>query len=87
MKLDPRFITHETKGEHYIISTSETKFCGIIKNNETAALIVECLKENTFESDIVDKIMSEYSGVDRTTVETDVSNVIDILRGIGAIIE
>lgn len=87
MKLDPRFLVHETKGEHYIISSSGTKFSGIIKNNETAAFIVDCLKDDISEKNIVDRIMSEYAGVERTTVEEDVSEIINILRDIGAIIE
>ena len=49
MKLNPKFLTHETKGEHYIISTGDTRFKGIVKNNETAAFIVECLKGDTTE--------------------------------------
>ena len=38
MKLNPKFLTHETKGEHYMISTRDTQFKGIVKNNETAVL-------------------------------------------------
>ena len=87
MKLDPRFLVHETKGEHYIISSSGTKFKGIIKNNETAAFIVECLKEDISEKNIVDRIMSEYAGVTRNAVENDVAEIINILRDIGAILE
>ena len=33
-----------------MISTSDTKFKGIVKNNETAAFIIECLKADTTES-------------------------------------
>ena len=44
MKLNPKYHTHVTKGEHYMISTSDTEFMGIVKNNETAAFIIECLK-------------------------------------------
>ena len=87
MKLDPNFITHETRGEHYMISTSDTKFKGIVKNNETAAFIVECMKEDTTESAIVDKLLAEYKGTDRPTVEHDVANIIGKLRSIGAVEE
>ncbi len=87
MKLNPKFLTHETKGEHYIISTSGTKFSGIVKNNETATFIVECLKSETTENQIVDKILSEYSGVDRSTVQKDVAVILDKLRSIGALEE
>jgi len=87
MKLNPKFLTHETKGEHYMISTGNTSFHGIVKNNETAAFIIECLKSETTESAITDKIMSEYKGADRQTVERDVANIIGRLRSIGAIVE
>ena len=87
MKLDAGFLTHETRGEHYIISTSETSFKGIVKNNETAAFIVECLKSDTTPEAIVDNLLSEYSGADRETIERDVAEIIDKLRSIGAITE
>ena len=87
MKLDSRFLTHVTKGEHYVISTSDTQFKGIIKNNETAAFIVECLKFNTTAGEIVDKILKEYTGVDRETVENDVEEMIEDLRSVGALEE
>ena len=58
MRLGPKFLTHVTKGEHYVISTSDTRFKGIVKNNETAAFIVECLKEDTTETAIVDKLLA-----------------------------
>ena len=44
MKLNPRFLTHETKGEHITVSTTGTKFNGLIRSNPTAAFIVESLK-------------------------------------------
>ena len=87
MRLNPKFLTHETKGEHYMISTSDTAFKGIVKNNETAAFIVECLKADTTESAIVDKLLAEYKGADRPTVERDVANIFGKLHSIGAIEE
>ena len=87
MKLKPEFLTHVTKGEHYMISTGDTKFKGIVKNNETAAFIIECLKADTTQSAIVDKLLAEYKGADRQTVENDVANTISKLRSIGVIDE
>ena len=86
MKLNPNFVTYESRGEYFIVDTSNTKFQGIVKNNETAAFIVECLKTETTQSAIVDKLLAEYTGADRPTVERDVKNVISTLRGIGAVI-
>ena len=33
MKLNPKFLVHETNGEHYMVSTGDTEFKGITKNN------------------------------------------------------
>ncbi|MBQ8535542.1 MAG: PqqD family protein [Bacilli bacterium] len=87
MKLNSKFFTHETNGEHYMVSTGDTEFKGIVKNNDTAAFIIECLKENTTINDIVDKILAEYNVDDEKTVEKDVEVIIDKLRNIGAIEE
>lgn len=87
MKLNPHFLTHVTKGEHYMISTSDTKFKGIVRNNETAAFIIECLKSDTTESAVVDRILAEYEGADRATVTRDVADFIGKLRSIGALEE
>ncbi|MCQ2416320.1 MAG: PqqD family protein [Oscillospiraceae bacterium] len=85
MKLKAGFLTHATKGEHYTISTYETEFKGVVRSNETAAVIVECLKNDTTEAAIVDRLMSEYTGADRPTVERDVANIISKFRAKGII--
>ena len=86
MKLSTIFLTHETKGEHITVSTNGTKFNGLIRSNSTAAFIVESLKMDITESEIVDKFLAKYD-VDRAIVEKDVANIISQLRSIGAIVE
>ena len=86
MKLNPKFLTHETKGEHITVSTTGTKFNGLIRSNPTAAFIVESLKNDTTESEIVDRMLEKYD-VDRNTAEKDVANIIGKLRSIGAVID
>ena len=46
MKLKDTFITHMSNGEQILVDASG-KFSGIIRNNESAAFIVECLKKET----------------------------------------
>ena len=87
MRLDKRFLTHTSRGENYMVSTGDTDFKGIVKNNSTAAFIIECLKEETTESIIADRILAEYEGAERSVVERDVANIIAKLRTIGAIEE
>lgn len=86
MRLDPRFLTHETKGEHITVSTSGTKFSGLIRSNSTAAFIIESLKSNTTEAEIVEKMIEKYD-IDSSAAEKDVTYVVGQLRSIGAIVE
>ncbi|MBR4626263.1 MAG: PqqD family protein [Ruminococcus sp.] len=86
MKLDPRFLTHVSKGEHITVSTSGTKFNGLIRSNPTAAFIVELLKKDTTHAEIVDKMLAKYD-VDRATAEKDSAALIKKLREIGAVID
>ena len=87
MKLNPNYLSHETLGEHYVISTGDTGFKGIIRNNETAAFIVDRLKTDTTEEAIIDSLLDEYEGADRDTVARDVARILGKLRSIGAIEE
>ena len=86
MKLNPKFLTHETKGEHITVSTTGTDFNGLVRSNPTAAFIIEALKADTTESAIVDKLLAKYD-VDRATAEKDVADIISKLDEIGAIIK
>ena len=87
MKLNSKFLVHETNGDHYMVSTGDAEFKGITKNNETAAFIIDCLKENTTVKEIVDKILNEYNVTDEKMVEQDVKDIIEKLKEIGAIVE
>ena len=86
MRLKDTFITHDSDGEQVLIDVTSS-FAGLVRSNKTAAFIVECLKSDTTESAIVDKLLTEYKGADRPTVERDVANIIGKLRSIGAIEE
>ena len=86
MRLKDTFITHDSDGEQVLIDVTSS-FAGLVRSNSTAAFIVECLKSDTTESAIVDKLLTEYKGADRPTVERDVANIIGKLRSIGAIEE
>ena len=86
MRLNPKFLTHETKGEHITVFTTGTKFNGLIRSNPTAAFIIECLKSDTTQAEIVDKMLAKYD-VDRATAEKDAADLIGKLRSIGAVID
>ena len=85
MKLKEGFITHETCGEHVMVSANGT-FSGIVRSNATAAFIVNCLAEETTEQEIVRKMLAKYDAPS-AIIEADVKKILDTLRGIGALEE
>lgn len=85
MKLKNGFITHESDGEQILIDTANN-FAGLVRSNPTAAFIVDCLKNDTTEKDILDKMLEKYDG-DAKVMAEDMQMIIEKLRKIGAIDE
>jgi hypothetical protein len=56
----------------------------VVRSNETAAFIVDCLKSETTKDDIVKKLTDTYE-VDSTTAQNDVGTILSQLEQIGAI--
>ena len=85
MKLKDTYITHDSDGEQILLDTSSS-FAGLIRNNKTAAFIVECLKEDTTEEKIVEAMLEKYDAP-KDVLAKDVSDVIEKLRKVGALDE
>ena len=85
MKLKDTYITHESDGEQILLDTSSS-FAGLIRNNKTAAFIVECLKDDTTQEKIVEAMFEKYDAP-KDVLAKDVSAVIEKLRQVGAINE
>lgn len=86
MKLKDGFITHETDGEQIMVSAGNTKFSGLVRSNSTASFIVDCLKDNVTENEIVEKMAEKYDAP-KEIISADVKKILDTLRSIGAIDE
>ena len=86
MKLKEGFITHQIEDTQFMVAAGEAAKCfrGLIRSNETAAFIVECLKCETTEEEIVGKLLSEYD-VSEETAAKDVHAILKKLQGIGAL--
>lgn len=85
MKLKNGFITHETDGEQIMVA-ADGSFAGMVRSNATAAFIVDCLKTDTTETEILDKMLAKYDG-DKNVMAEDIKVIIGKLRKIGAIDE
>lgn len=85
MKLKKEFMTH-MDGENQMMVDVSAKFSGLVRSNRTAAYIVDCLKTETSESEIVNKMTEKYDA-SREVIAADVKNIMNTLRSIGAIDE
>ena len=86
MKLNKNFLTHQTGNDTVIVPTANAGFSGVVQGNETLGVILDLLKEDTTEQQIIDKIAEQYDAP-RAEIEEDVKGVISGLRKIGAIDE
>ena len=86
MKLKPGFITHNVGKEQMMVAAGPAakQFHGLVRSNETAAFIVNCLKQETTEEAIVDAMLEQYEAP-RETIRQDVHRVVEQLRQIGAL--
>ena len=86
MKLKQNIITQYIDDVQFMVPLGMDAFQGLIRSNETAAFIVDCLKEETTEEAIVDRMCAEYDAP-RDVIAADVREILSILREIGAIEE
>ena len=86
MKLKPGFITHNVGKEQMMVAAGPAakQFHGLVRSNETAAFIVNCLKKETTEEAIVEAMLEQYDAP-RETIAQDVHRVVEQLRQIGAL--
>ncbi len=86
MKLKSGFCTQEVGDGQVMVPIDEAKtsFKGIVRSNETAAFVVDCLKEDTSKEEILAKLKAEYDGPEEVMVK-DLDLVLEKLSSIGAI--
>jgi len=88
MKLKKGFCTQTISDGQVMVPTAEaeTDFRGIVRSNETAAFVVDMLKNETTKDEILNALKQEYEG-DERKMEQDLLSVLDKLKSINAIEE
>lgn len=84
MKLKSSFLSHNTSDESYLVPTSDVSFSGMVKGNKTLGAIIELLKEDTTEEEVVKKMRERFDAPEGV-IEKDVKRVIEELNKIGAL--
>ena len=86
MKLKKEFITHDTGSESLLVPTGKAGFAGLVKGNKTLGAILELLRQDTTEADIV-AAMKERFDAPEEIIARDVKKALSELRKIGALDE
>ena len=85
LKLTPGFQLVSVDGRQYL-SSSVCGFSGQIACNETAAFIIDKLRRRTTQDKIV-RVMCRTFDAPQEEIESDVADVLQMLRRIGALEE
>ena len=86
MKLSRNFIAHNTDRESILVPTGKEGFSGLVRGNRTLGVILELLKKETTEAEIV-SAMTERFNAPEDVIVRDVRKALTELRRIGAIHE
>ena len=86
MKLKENFITQDIDDTQFLVPVGAEAFNGIVRNNKTAAYVVNLLKEETTEEQIVDAMFARFDAP-RETIVADVREALNTLRRIHALEE
>lgn len=81
MKLKDDLMIHKISDETLVVPTGSLsmEFQGIIRNNETAGFLMELLKTERTEEELVDEVLRVYE-VDRERASRDVRRIVLLLE-------
>ena len=84
MKIGKDFIVHKSGNETMVVATGKAKFSGLVKGNKMLGEILDLMKDETAEAEVVRKMREKFDAP-AGKIEADVHRVVTELRGIGAI--
>ena len=86
MKLKKEFITHIVGNESILVPTGEADFSGVVRGNKTLGAVLELLKEDTTEAELVAALKARFDAPEGA-IERDAAKALAELRRIGALDE
>ncbi len=86
MKLRKEFITHSTGSDSLLVPTGGAGWAGLVKGNKTLGAILELLKTDTSEVEIIKAMCARFDAPE-TVIAADVQKALTELRKIGALDE
>ena len=85
MKLSDQFIVHTTDDETLLVPVGGSDFSGIVRGNRTLAAILECLKEDVNEEEILSAMKERYDAPEEILLR-DIKEAIDKLNSVKALV-
>jgi methyltransferase-like protein len=81
MKIRDGFVVREVAGTYLALATGELSkiYNGSITLNSSAKFIFDCFLNETTKEEVVNKMLENYSGLDKKTAEEAVDEFIDRL--------
>ena len=86
MRLRNEFVTQDIDDTQVMVAAGGDVFNGVVRSNKTAAFIVDMLRDDVTEDDIVNAMCRKYDAP-REVIAADVTRIIEKLRSIGALDE
>lgn len=86
MKLKREFISQNIDDTTFLVATAGTAFSGLVRGNKTFAAVLDALKTDTTEEQIVSALHARFAAPEGA-IERDVKTALKGLREIGAIEE
>lgn len=82
MKIKPGFILRQLAGENVVVpvGAAGASFNGMIRLNDTGALLWRELTEGADEAQLVQKLLDSCDGVDADTARADLREFLDSIR-------
>lgn len=85
-KLKDSYVSRVCGGEHITMGMGAGAFSGLIRANESAAMLMDLLGKGAEESELTAALTARYD-VDEASAAADVAELLGTLRGIDAIEE
>lgn len=86
MKLKKEFIAHDAGSESLLVPAGGAGFSGLVKGNKTLGVILDLLKEDTTETEIIAAMSARFDAPE-AVIARDVKKALTELRKIGALDE
>ena len=84
MKLNKDFLLHDTGTESLLVPVGGAGFSGVVRGNKTLGAVLELLKADTTEAEIVAAMKARFDAP-AGAIEADVQKALTELRKIGAL--